>query len=390
MIQKLFSKSEALSQMHSFVESKADRYQEMRNYDFGKLENNFVSGLSPAISRRIITEEVFLKTILSSFSFNKVEKLIQEICWRTYWKGYLENRSQIWTNYLTDLVDLRYLKASQEYENASKGETEIVCFNRWLNELVENGYLHNHTRMWFSSIWIHTLKLPWQLGAELFMKFLLDADPASNTLSWRWVAGNHTLGKTYLANPSNIKKYTGGRLFPENQLALKAVESNQDGTIEISNIKIEKKRNPKFVDCLLVHENDLSFENIPESKILLIQEKSLLAYDRSKFVRQFIDDALIDCKNRITKQFDKEIQLLNFDRIYALKDLVTEREIKIIHTPYPAVGVLRDKILQIEKLVPVKIKFLFSKWDQAFWPYADRGFFKLKKRIPEIVNSFLT
>ena len=150
------------------------------------------------------------------------------------------------------------------------------------------------------------------------------------------------------------------------------------------------KRNPKFVDCLLVHENDLSFENIPESKILLIQEKSLLAYDRSKFVRQFIDDALIDCKNRITKQFDKEIQLLNFDRIYALKDLVTEREIKIIHTPYPAVGVLREKILQIEKLVPVKIKFLFSKWDQAFWPYADRGFFKLKKRIPEIVNSFLT
>ena len=390
MIQKLFSKSEALSQMHSFVESKADRYQEMRNYDFGKLENNFVSGLSPAISRRIITEEVFLKTILSSFSINKVEKLIQEICWRTYWKGYLENRSQIWTNYLTDLVDLRYLKASQEYENASKGETEIVCFNRWLNELVENGYLHNHTRMWFSSIWIHTLKLPWQLGAELFMKFLLDADPASNTLSWRWVAGNHTLGKTYLANPSNIKKYTGGRLFPENQLALKAVESNQDGTIEISNIKIEKKRNPKFVDCLLVHENDLSFENIPESKILLIQEKSLLAYDRSKFVRQFIDDALIDCKNRITKQFDKEIQLLNFDRIYALKDLVTEREIKIIHTPYPAVGVLREKILQIENLVPVKIKFLFSKWDQAFWPYADRGFFKLKKRIPEIVNSFLT
>lgn len=390
MIQKLFSKSEALSQMHSFVESKADRYQAMRNYDFGKLENNFVSGLSPAISRRIITEEVFLKTILSSFSFNKVEKLIQEVCWRTYWKGYLENRSQIWTNYLTDLIDLRYIKASQEYENASKGETEIECFNRWLNELVENGYLHNHTRMWFSSIWIHTLKLPWQLGAELFMKFLLDADPASNTLSWRWVAGNHTLGKTYLANPSNIKKYTGGRLFPENQLALKAVETDQDDTIEVSTIKIEKKRNPKFVDCLLVHENDLSFENIPKSKILLIQEKSLLAYDRSKFVRQFIDDALIDCKNRITKQFDKEIQLLNFDRIYALKDLVTEREIKIIHTPYPAVGVLREKILQIEKLVPVKIKFLFSKWDQAFWPYADRGFFKLKKRIPEIVNSFLT
>tara|TARA_S200000501_G_scaffold379024_1_gene446657 strand:- start:45204 stop:46376 length:1173 start_codon:yes stop_codon:yes gene_type:complete len=390
MIQELFSKSEALSQMHSFVESKANRYQAMRNYDFGKLEENYVSGLSPAISRRIITEEVFLKTILKSFSFSRAEKLIQEVCWRTYWKGYLENRSQIWTNYLTDLINLKYLKASQEYKTASEGKTEIECFNKWINELVGNGYLHNHTRMWFSSIWIHTLKLPWQLGAELFMKFLLDADPASNTLSWRWVAGNHTLGKTYLANPSNIKKFTGGRLFPENQLALQAKETNQDGTIEVSTVKIEKIRNPEFVECLLVHENDLSFENIPLSNILLIQDKSLLAYDRSKFVRHFIDDALIDCKNRITKQFDKEIQLLNFDRIDALKDLVAKREIKIIHTPYPAVGALREKILQIEKLVPVKINFLYSKWDQAFWPHADRGFFKLKKKIPEIINSFLT
>ena len=43
----------------------------------------------------------------------------------------------------------------------------------------------------FASIWIFTLKLPWQLGAE-FLKYLLDGDHASNTLSWRWVAGLQT------------------------------------------------------------------------------------------------------------------------------------------------------------------------------------------------------
>ena len=43
--------------------------------------------------------------------------------------------------------------------------------------------------MWFASIWIFTLKLPWQKGAEFFLRELYDGDAASNTLSWRWVAG---------------------------------------------------------------------------------------------------------------------------------------------------------------------------------------------------------
>ena len=51
-----------------------------------------------------------------------------------------------------------------------KGKTDIECFNEWVNELKENNYLHNHTRMWFASIWIFTLELPWQLGAEFFMQ----------------------------------------------------------------------------------------------------------------------------------------------------------------------------------------------------------------------------
>jgi deoxyribodipyrimidine photo-lyase len=65
--------------------------------------------------------------------------------------------------------------------------------------------------MWFASIWIFTLGLPWRIGADFFYRHLLDGDAASNTLSWRWVAGLHTRGKAYAAESWNIEKFTGGR-----------------------------------------------------------------------------------------------------------------------------------------------------------------------------------
>ena len=81
--------------------------------------------------------------------------------------------------------------------------------------------------MWFASIWIFTLKLPWQLGAKFFLENLKDGDASSNTLSWKWVAGLQTKGKNYLANSRNIEKFTNNRYsniplvdtaFPKNEL----------------------------------------------------------------------------------------------------------------------------------------------------------------------------
>ena len=72
--------------------------------------------------------------------------------------------------------------------------------------------MHNHARLWFASIWIFTLKLPWELGAAFFLEHLHDGDPASNTLSWRWVAGLHTKGKNYVASADNIEKFTDGKV----------------------------------------------------------------------------------------------------------------------------------------------------------------------------------
>jgi len=206
------SRAKAVDQLNNFIEQNLSDYSKLRNFDFGPDNRSNISCLSPYITHGIINELEVIDKSLKKFSFAKNEKFIQEVLWRVYWKGWLELRPNVWTEYLQELEKVRNeFKDDQNYLKAIEGKTDIECFNRWVNELKENNYLHNHTRMWFASIWTFTLELPWQLGAEFFMKHLYDGDAASNTLGWRWVAGVQTQGKHYLASEWNINKFTNNR-----------------------------------------------------------------------------------------------------------------------------------------------------------------------------------
>ena len=183
-----------------------------------------VSGLSPYIRHRLITEEEVVTAVLGRHSAQAAGKFIQEVCWRTYWKGWLEMRPSVWFRYLEELRSLRdRMEREPDFKErvrrAEQGEAGLECLDDWARELRETGSLHNHVRMWFASIWVHTLRLPWQLGADFFMRHLLDGDPASNTLSWRWVCGLQTKGKVYVATAENIERYTNGRYAPHGLLA---------------------------------------------------------------------------------------------------------------------------------------------------------------------------
>ena len=143
-----------------------------------------VSKLSPYLRRRLVSENEVLQIALEKNSISSMEKFIQEIFWRTYWRGWLELRPDVY----------------EDYENGYDGshlpdKTGIKCFDHWTEELIETGYLHNHARMWYASIWIFTLGKSWVSGANFFKDHLVDWCPASNTLGWRWVAGLQTRGK---------------------------------------------------------------------------------------------------------------------------------------------------------------------------------------------------
>jgi len=250
------SRDGALKQLDAFINSELANYSFKRNFDLGPKDKSNVSCLSPYISHRLITEYEVAKTVLAKFPLQKVEKYIQEIFWRVYWKGWLELRPQVWTDFLEDL---KGLKEDDNYKKAINGETQIECFNDWVKELKENNYLHNHTRMWFASIWIFTLNLPWQKGAEFFMKHLYDGDAASNTLSWRWVAGLQTKGKHYVAQSWNISKFTNNK-YKNVKLNENASPITDRREYKLSSLEINKEDLES--DTLIFFESEQNIETL--------------------------------------------------------------------------------------------------------------------------------
>jgi len=373
------SKVAALNRLNDFVENNLSEYSKLRNFDFGPENRTNISGLSPYITHGVVNEKEVIEKSLNKFSFSKNEKFIQEVLWRTYWKGWLELRPNVWADYLVELNKIREdFKNNKNYINAIDGKTNIECFDQWVTELKENNYLHNHTRMWFASIWIFTLELPWQLGAEFFMKHLYDGDAASNTLGWRWVAGVQTQGKHYLASEWNIKKFTNNR-FNNIKLNENAPPKISEKTYSI----IKQNFSNKDINDrnLLIFENNLSFEtsdfkNNNFKKIYIISNKNenrsiKLSEKVLKFKSLLIDDQKERLKNNSI-----DCEVLDISEIKNIDDDVIAL--------YPTVGENLDYLNSNS----LKLDFLYRKLDQYSWQYCNKGFFNFKNYIPKIISTF--
>ena len=374
------SRAKAVDKLNNFVEKNLIDYSKLRNFDLGPSNRSNISCLSPYITHGVINELEVIDKSLKKFSFSKNEKFIQEVLWRTYWKGWLELRPNVWSDYLIELDNVRnQFKNNQNYLDAIEGKTDIDCFNQWVVELKENNYLHNHTRMWFASIWIFTLKFPWQLGAEFFMQHLYDGDAASNTLGWRWVAGVQTQGKHYLASEWNINKFTNNRF--------QNIKLNENATPIFSD-KIYPVNKKDFLNSeiledqtLLIFENNMTFEfsDFKEhkfKKILLVLNNTNRAIKLSEKVLKFKAELLKDQKTRLEEK-SINCEIIN---ISDLKNIAEN-----VYGLYPTVGENFD-FIQNNNLK--NIKLLYRKLDQFSWQYCNKGFFNFKNYIPKIIANF--
>lgn len=360
--------------LREFVHSKLSFYAKERNTDYGSPDKNFVSGLSAYIRHRVLREEDVLKAVLNKGSYQQFEKFIQEVFWRTYWKGWLELRPTVWTQYQSQVKSL-YVTYRNALEKVQAGQSGIHFFDAWTEQLIQTGYLHNHTRMWWASIWIHTLKLPWQLGADFFLRHLKDGDPASNTLSWRWVAGLQTKGKAYLAAKENIEKYSEIIIDESVRLASQAAV--------ISDLILEKKEElPAF---------SAWSDSIFDGKVLLIHEEDLLCDQKlggtsavilDPGLYQTCSESVLAFKKKILRESYPDAKWVSSPSEFSH---LLKSHFGSLITVAPHVGLLRDFLTEHEP----KMAMTRRAWDQNFFPYAQKGFFPFKENIPLWIRTHL-
>ncbi len=372
--------SEADNKWRVFSEDKLKFYGAYRNYDYGPDEENYVSKLSQFISHRILLEYSIINTANKKNKSKSVNKFVEEVYWRIYWKGWLENKPKVWKDFVS-IKKYKYENAI--YEKAINGETNLPFFNSWVNELKEYNYLHNHTRMWFASTWIFNLGLPWELGARFFFEHLFDGDSASNTLSWRWVAGLHTKGKKYLFTPENLRKYSNNR-YKINEIRNKTIELREEPIFDCDD-KIYSHNMQKKNKYLILFENDLHFSTL---RSLINQYENVLLILLTNNDRQIkISEKVFNFKESILSQFAS-----NFSNIEKIKSYSLDKKLKNIQKfdlLYPGVGDNLDYLNRINNQKNLEINYLVREEDKFSWKYAKKGFFKFKENIPKI-NTFIS
>ena len=363
-------------QLEEFLSENVKKYEMNRNYDWGPENRTNVSNLSHFISHRAVLEYDAVLRTLNRQGYKAAEKFIQEIFWRVYWKGWLEMRPTVWDDFKRFKIE----DNEQDLLNAYNGDTGIDCFDDWVRELRETNYLHNHTRMWFASIWIFTLNLSWQSGAAFFLKHLKDGDAASNTLGWRWVAGIQTKGKHYLAKSWNIGKFTNGRYANVrlNENANPIEERINHPIIPPEYAPFNVKRN----DSLIIFENDLNFAG-REDFYAEYKNVYLVCLDNDQ--RKFkIANPVLEFKKSLLHSFQNDVSHPSV--ITNNFNLITEKE-KNFDVVYPFVGESLDYLNGIKKELALDISFLHRKQDLFCINFCNKGFFNFKQNIPRIIEE---
>ena len=386
------SRAAALTQLNGFIPL-AGLYIRDRNHV--KLGHPSVSRLSPAIRCRLITEQEVVAAVHRVHPFGQVEKFIQEVYWRRYWKSWLSQRPEVWNDYRNSLTEMGDSLAVRSIEKTQSGN---VVIDHFVHELVTTGYLHNHARMWFAAWWVHAARLPWQAGAAFFFRHLLDGDPASNTLSWRWVAGLQTPGKTYLARRSNLEKYLAPELIASLSNGLAAFENPQSQPPELV-VKSPITRTAGPIESftlsdgggLWIHEEDLAVENSPLAQhafstvLVTADVDSWQNYDFPESKKDWITAALHDACTRaeqhwqVATQFETKTAhgdaILHWAKFHKLQQVVTLR---------PEVGPLNDSLPTLRASLAdagIRLILIDRPEDLQIRAFATGGFFQFWERV---------
>lgn len=180
------------------------KYGKTRNFLWGN-----VSQLSPYVARGVIsTKEIAHSLIERGFKVYQIERLLQQLTWRDYFQRTAQRFPDLSNQNVKN--DPHHFKSTGISKALLQADTGIDALDEGIEHLYETGWIHNHMRMYLSMLHSNIARCDWRSGARWMYYHLLDADMASNDLSWQWVCGANS-HKQYVANQENINKYTGSK-----------------------------------------------------------------------------------------------------------------------------------------------------------------------------------
>lgn len=170
-----------------------------------------VTGLSPWIRHGVLSlAEVRDHALAVAGAPAIAEKLVSELAWRDYWRRVQAALGErILESIETPAAIPVRAGAPLLPSDVTEAATGLACVDAFLERLFATGLLHNHERMWLAAWMVHTRGIDWRPCAAFLLGHLLDGDPASNHLSWQWVAGTFS-AKPYLARKRTIEGCTDG------------------------------------------------------------------------------------------------------------------------------------------------------------------------------------
>lgn len=399
------TRKDALKQMEAFIPF-AGRYARDRNHVIHGHTN--VSRLSPAIRYRLVLESECAIAPLHRYSQSTVEKFTQEVYWRRYWKSWLSLRPQVWRQYLDELYGLQNDPSMEGIRSraarCAAGDGPIAIMNHFARELIATGYLHNHARIWFAGWWIHIERLPWQLGADFFLRHLLDGDAASNTLSWRWVAGLQTPGKTYLPRRSNLEKYLPSELLNVLQQGLEQLENPQALIIPAEArpaiTRPTLPSTPPLCDDkfgIWIHEEDLLIEQGPLSSLhpkTIIATHDTITWNCLQYTdikTRWLQTAIDDGAKRASNAFSIEAEIsVDSSIAESLLRWANKYQLQQIAAMRPEVGPLYDQLNHLQAALSnsgIKLTLFDRSEDLALRPLATKGFFDFWEKVQKSLKT---
>ena len=401
------TRASAIERLANF-QTRVPLYAGQRN--FVQPSHPGVSRLSVAIRHRLLTEREVLEEVAEMHGSRRTQKFVQEVCWRLYYKGWLEMRPQVWASYQDDLARIREQSPKALLRRAAavaEGRSGVAVMDAFARELNETGYLHNHARMWWASFWIHVERLPWQLGADVFLSRLHDGDPASNTLGWRWVAGLHTAGKTYLVRHSNVERLCDPS-YLQDQTGIERLDDHR-----VTPAPVRDFANPS-------RHPIATYPTVPlvSAERLGVWLHGEDCHLESSPLRDIAPDALAafsvetdnDAPNAASRKNLHEVILTDgvaragrwygvTGRVHDTDDLAdavaqwAERErLRQVVTMAPFVGPLGDALPGVRDALRargVSLTLMRRPWDQTVLPFATSGFFRFFKRVTPLLPTQL-